>query len=329
MSAREPSPYPDQAREATSPFELNTPYVSTPDNRPAALECSPLALTRESHSQMSFGERAALEGILAQLRPRLAIEIGTAEGGSLSRIAAYSAEVHSIDLTHEEVAIELPGHVTIHTGPSEQLLPGLLDELAHSGRLVDFALVDGDHSFEGVANDLRMLLHSPTTARSAIVVHDSMNEEVRAGIESVGLDDYEKIVYHELDFVPGYVYRNGSARHSVWGGICLILCDARRSSAYSPSPRQWRYYEPYAAIHGMRAEILTSASQDSFPDSAESHDEPPEEADRLRSRLYATEAEFRRQTQALQVVYKSRSWRLTAPARAIVRRIRARQSRPF
>jgi hypothetical protein len=89
-------------------FERNAPYAPTPDNRPAPLEHSPLAFTRESHSQMSFGERAALEGILAQLRPRLAIEIGTAEGGSLSRIADYSAEVHSIDLTHDELSVELP-----------------------------------------------------------------------------------------------------------------------------------------------------------------------------------------------------------------------------
>ena len=252
-----------QSAEAARPFEPNEPYAPTPDNRPEVVDPSPLALTRESHSQMSFGERAALEGILAQLAPRLAIEIGTAEGGNLARIASYSAEVHSIDVTHEEVAVELPSHVTLHTGPSERLLPGLLQELAGAGRPVDFALVDGDHSFEGVANDLRILLRSPTTARSVIVVHDSMNEEVRAGVESVALDDYDKVVYYELDFVPGYMYRSGSARHAVWGGIGLILCDAHRSPAYSPSPRQSRYYEPYAAIHAMRAMALASASQDS------------------------------------------------------------------
>ena len=48
---------------------------------------------------MSFGERAALEGVLAQLRPRLALEIGSAEGGSLARIAAYACEVHSVDVS--------------------------------------------------------------------------------------------------------------------------------------------------------------------------------------------------------------------------------------
>jgi hypothetical protein len=256
MSAlRRDSSSSDHASKTPSPFERNAPYAPTPDNRPEMLEHSPLALTREAHSQMSFGERAALEGILAQLRPRLAIEIGTAEGGSLARIAAYSEEVHSIDLTHEPVAVAREEHVIFHTGPSQQLLPKLLTEFADSERSVEFALVDGDHSFEGVANDLRMLLQSSTTRRSVILVHDSMNEEIRQGIESVGLDDYQKVVYYELDFVPGYIYREGTARHAVWGGIGLILCDTQRSAAYSPSPRQWRYYEPYAAIHRMRAEL--------------------------------------------------------------------------
>jgi hypothetical protein len=89
-----------------------------------------------------------------------------------------------------------------------------------------------------------------------------MNAEVRAGIESVGLDDYEQVVYYELDFVPGYIYREGSARHAVWGGIALILCDVQRSEAYTPSPRQWRYYEPYEAIHRMRTELRAAAAAD-------------------------------------------------------------------
>jgi Methyltransferase domain len=263
MSAlRRDSSSSDHARETPRPFERNAPYAPTLDNRPAPLEHSPLAFTREADSQMSFGERAALEGILAQLRPRLAIEIGTAEGGSLARIASYSEEVHSIHLTHEPMVVAQPEHVALHTGSSRQVLPELLAEFAGAGRAVDFALVDGDHSYEGVANDLRALLQSSTMSRSVILVHGSMNAEVRAGIESVGLDDYEKIVYYELDFVPGYIYREGLARHAVWGGIGLILCDTQRSAAYSPSPRQWRYYEPYEAIHRIRAELRAAAADE-------------------------------------------------------------------
>jgi hypothetical protein len=47
----------------------------------------PVALLHAPDWQMRIGERAAVEGLLAQVVPRLAIEIGTAAGGSLDRIA--------------------------------------------------------------------------------------------------------------------------------------------------------------------------------------------------------------------------------------------------
>jgi hypothetical protein len=236
-------------------FERNDPYAPTPDNRPEPLDESPLELTRERRSQMSFGERAAVEGVLAQLRPRLAVEIGTAEGGSLERIARYTEEVYSIDISHQELAVRVGEHVHLNTGPSAELLPGLLADFSAAGRSVDFALVDGDHSFEGVIGDLCALLDSPCTARSVILVHDSMNEEIRAGLEQAGIEEYDKVVYFEPDFVPGYVYKTGSARGMVWGGLALIICDSHRSAAYSNSVRQQRYCEPYEAIHRMRAEL--------------------------------------------------------------------------
>jgi hypothetical protein len=42
----------------------------------------------------------------------------------------------------------------------------------------------------------------------------------------------------------------------VWGGLALVICDAQRSAAYASSVRQWRYHEPYEAIHRLRAEVL-------------------------------------------------------------------------
>ena len=47
--------------------------------------------------QMSPGERAAIKGILSELQPAVAIEIGTGQGGSLRRIAASSGHVHAFD----------------------------------------------------------------------------------------------------------------------------------------------------------------------------------------------------------------------------------------
>lgn len=131
------------------PFERNAPYAPTPDNRPIPLDRGRLKLTHDAGWQMSFGERATVEGVLTQLRPELPLEIGTAEGGCLERIATHSAEVHSIDLTHEPVTRSFPAHVVLHTGSSRELLTPLLASFAQAGRSVDFALVDGDHSYEG------------------------------------------------------------------------------------------------------------------------------------------------------------------------------------
>jgi hypothetical protein len=239
-------------------FERNAPYAPTPDNRPQPVEDAPAALMREADTQMSFGERAAVEGLLGQLRPGLAVEIGTAEGGSLRRICAHAAEVHSIDVSHEPLG-EVPANATLHTGPSAQLLPGLMESFASGGRTVDFALVDGDHSFEGVAGDLEALLASAAARETVILVHDSMNAEVRAGIESVELDSHPHVVYFELDFVPGYVYRVGAAANTAWGGLALVVTGPERSPAYAESARQPLYHEPFEALQRMRAERLGEA----------------------------------------------------------------------
>ncbi len=290
------------------PFERNAPYSPTPDNRPEPLDAGPLALTRDARAQMSFGERAALEGVLGQLQPALALEIGTAEGGTLARIAAHSDEVHSIDVTQEAFAGGPPANVLLHTGPSAEVLPRLLMSFADAGRTLDFALVDGDHSFEGVGRDLRHLLRSPVTRRSAILVHDTMNPEIRAGIEDVGLDEYPVVVYFELDFVPGYVYREGVCRGAAWGGIGLILTDDQRSPRYAASARQRRYVEPFSAVERLRA-VAFGGQETAHPAVAD---------------LESLRLELERKAEALEVMRRSRGWRLTEPARAAARWLRTR-----
>ena len=101
--------------------------------------------------QMQQGERFALEGLLAALRPRLAIEVGTYEGGSLRRIAAHAEHVHAFDLDPKvaQLADEFD-NVTFHIGDSAELLPQVLAELGGEGRHGDIALVDAAHTRGGV-----------------------------------------------------------------------------------------------------------------------------------------------------------------------------------
>jgi hypothetical protein len=182
--------------------------------------------------QMPFGEQAALEGVLALLKPQLAIEVGTAEGGSLERIALHSSEVHTFDLT-VKVDESLFPNVHFHAGDSHELLPRLLDEQVKSGRFVDFALVDGDHERAGVARDVRALLDSPATKHTVVLLHDAANEGVRAGIRDAGLDR-PYVAYADLSLVPRS--QPTPPLGEEWGGLGMIVID--RTGEFWPIQRQ-------------------------------------------------------------------------------------------
>jgi hypothetical protein len=188
---------------------------------------APVHALADDDWQMAPGERAAIEGLLAQIEPALAVELGTAQGGSLRRIARYSDEVHAFDL-QPHVDRSLFPNVTFHVGDSHELLPALLDELARQGRKVDFALVDGDHRAAGARQDLEDLLRSPALRQSTIVMHDTMNEEVRAAFQSIDWAAYPHVAYVDLSFTQLDQSRVGFRER--WGGLGLVLVDASGSS---------------------------------------------------------------------------------------------------
>jgi hypothetical protein len=173
---------------------------------------------------MVAGERAALEGVLTQLRPRLAVEIGTAQGGSLRCLARHCAAVHSFDLHHPAELAQLE-NVELHTGDSHQLLPRMLRAFEDAEKDVDFALVDGDHSAEGVRRDVGDLLSSRAVRETVILAHDAANDEVHAGLERVDFSEYGKVTLVDLDFVAGHLSRTGPFAGQLWGGLALIMVD--------------------------------------------------------------------------------------------------------
>lgn len=184
--------------------------------------CGPIEIFGNPAWQMSFGERAALEGVLNQCKPKLAFEVGIAQGGSLERIAHHSDEVHAFDLT-EELAGALPPNVTFHRGDSREQLPIALAELECRDRQVDFALVDGDHSAVGVRADLEALLGSAAVTRTVILAHDSFNPFVRAGIAALDPANHPKVTGYELDFIPGRMISSGEAAGQLWNGFALLM----------------------------------------------------------------------------------------------------------
>jgi hypothetical protein len=212
--------------------------------------------------QMTIGERAGLEGVLAQLRPALAIEIGTAEGGSLTRVAEYSDEVHSFDLVDPQLPVAELDHVHLHVGDGHALLPEFLAELSAAGRNVDFVLVDGDHSADGVRRDLVDLLESDAIGQTVILLHDTINEEVRAGIDAVDYRHYEKVRIFEPDAIPGTMSLHPNYLGQLWGGLGVIVCGSQPLELNGGDPIIASCVPPTALGLGGRALAGTEVARD-------------------------------------------------------------------
>jgi hypothetical protein len=171
--------------------------------------------------EMSYGEQAALCGILSMLKPRVALELGTFRGGSLAPIAAHSQEVHTFDLASHVTGTR--PNVAYHIGDSRVTLPPVLSMLAEADRHVEFVLVDGDHSRAGVEADMSNLLHSPALSTTVILLHDCANEGVREGARNAILEA-GGVAYADLSFVAPPAQR-GSPLRELWGGLGIVVVD--------------------------------------------------------------------------------------------------------
>jgi hypothetical protein len=208
--------------------------------------------------QMSLGERAGVEGVLSQLSPSLALEIGSAEGACVRRIAAHAEEVHSFDL--DPPSLPLPGNVTQHTGDSHELLTPFLAELAQLGRNVDFVMIDGDHTPEGVRRDIEDLLDSRAIARTVILVHDIANERVRRGADAVRFAAWPKVAHVELDWIPGRLFAEPALRNELWYGLGLVIVDASRPAYLNGSVYEQRYH-PAAPLLAQVRDLVVAREQ--------------------------------------------------------------------
>jgi predicted O-methyltransferase YrrM len=134
------------------------------------------------------GELVRLAELVAERRPRVVVEIGTANGGTLfcfARLAAPDALLVSIDLPGGVHGGGYPGwkkalyRSFARTGQRIELLRGDSHsdavrrrlEAHLAGRPIDLLLIDGDHTYAGVRADYE--LYSPLVRDGGLVVfHD-------------------------------------------------------------------------------------------------------------------------------------------------------------
>lgn len=133
-------------------------------------------------------ELTALGEILATLRPRCALEIGTARGGTLlflTKLASPRATIISVDLPEGRFG---GGYTSTRAwfykrfarrGQRLELLRGdshTSDVLERAGTVLggqalDYLFIDGDHSYEGVKCDFGM--YGPKVRKGGLIaVHD-------------------------------------------------------------------------------------------------------------------------------------------------------------
>ena len=178
--------------------------------------------------QMSSFERIMLLHVVSSVKPRVSIEIGTADGGSLSAIARHTSQrVFTLDLRTDRAAAlgHRFHHVEFIAGPSRETLPALLARLSAEGEEIDFVLVDGDHSAGAVRQDIEDLLggYRPLTRPLFVLLHDSFNPECRRGIASANWDASPYVRRVMLDYTPGVFPDAGPVAGEMWGGFALAV----------------------------------------------------------------------------------------------------------
>jgi len=126
--------------------------------------------------------------ILWEIKPKVVVEIGTANGGTLflfSRVASDDAIIISIDLPggkfgggyplwriplYKSFALRKQKIFLIRADSHHQSTLDTVKRILN-GRKVDFLFIDGDHTYEGVKQDFKM--YSPLVRKGGIIAfHD-------------------------------------------------------------------------------------------------------------------------------------------------------------
>ena len=186
---------------------------------------------RQYGAFQKLSELAPLVGIVAKLKPRAIVEIGTGRGGTLwawCQVAADDATIVTINLPGGGFEVGDLDSATVRSYARGQqrieILPGDShdpDVLAHAssllGRQPDFVFVDGDHTYAGVQTDYQM--YAPLLRPGGLIVfHDIVKHRVETGCEVDRLWDEIKSAYDYTELAD----QRPDPGRGPWGGIGVL-----------------------------------------------------------------------------------------------------------
>lgn len=185
------------------------------------------------HWQMTRCEKYAFQKLLEIANPEVAIEIGTYKGGSLQLVAKYAKQVFSLDIDpscRENLGPLFP-NVDFRTGDSAEMIGDVLEQISQGTQELGFVLIDGDHTTEGVRNDINAVLKHVPTRDVYIVFHDSFNPPARAGILSAAWQECPYVHFVEVDYIPGVFHHKAfdtAQAGSMYGGLAVAVMKPER-----------------------------------------------------------------------------------------------------
>jgi predicted O-methyltransferase YrrM len=179
-------------------------------------------------------ELTGLIGLLRAHRPRVIVEIGTARGGTLfalCNIAHPAAVIVSIDLpggnfgggySEDEIprlASFTQAGQTLHflrrDSHEEETRTQLIALL--EGAAVDFLMIDGDHTYDGVKRDFE--LYSPLVRPRGLIAFHDIVPHARADCQVDRFWADLKCGFDHLEFVDLF---DNQRQDTPWGGIGVL-----------------------------------------------------------------------------------------------------------
>lgn len=191
---------------------------------------------------------------MQRLKPRLSLEIGTYKAGSLQVISELSHKVVAVDID-KSIEASLAGrfgNVEFRIGDSGSVVPDLVAELNLAAKQVDFVLIDGDHSAEGVRRDIDAVLGLAVRNRMVILMHDGFNPDCRRGMLAAAWQKNPHVRYVEIDYSVGNFHSppvDTALPQSMWGGFaCALLEPGQREGNLTIRQHQRAAFETIYAV---------------------------------------------------------------------------------